>query len=234
MQVHSGYCSCCRKVVDFTIFGESLRDQYICNSCNSIPRQRHLQYILDRHFPGWEALDIHESSPSNDFISRYAKSYSYSHYIPNVPFGKLSPSGVRSENLESLTLSSNSVDIFITQDVLEHVFSPEKAIREITRVLKPGGAHLFTTPKYEVYQNSFARAIIDEDNIVHNVHSPVFHGNPVGDGKSLVTWDYGDDFEYLLAVWSGMPVATYITRDREFGIDAPINEVFVIRKRPDA
>jgi hypothetical protein len=52
----------------------------------------------------------------------------------------------------------------------------------------------------------------------------------VGDGRALVTWHYGDDFEHLLSQWSGLPVTTYVTRDKELGIDAKFNEAFVMRK----
>ena len=38
-----------------------------------------------------------------------------------------------------------------------------------------------------------------------------YHGNPIGDGRSLVTWDYGDDFEYLLFEWTKCPITTYGT-----------------------
>jgi hypothetical protein len=61
----------------------------------------------------------------------------------------------------------------------------------------------------------------------------MFHGNPVGDGRSLVTWDYGDDFEDLLTKWSGYPVKTYVTRDRNLGLDGEYLEVFVCRKPED-
>jgi 2-polyprenyl-3-methyl-5-hydroxy-6-metoxy-1,4-benzoquinol methylase len=36
----------------------------------------------------------------------------------------------------------------ITQDVMEHVFDPHHAFKEIARTLKPGGLHIFTTPIY--------------------------------------------------------------------------------------
>lgn len=43
-------------------------------------------------------------------------------------------------------LKSNSADLIICSEVLEHVFFPEKTIAEISRILKPGGHLIFTTP----------------------------------------------------------------------------------------
>lgn len=46
----------------------------------------------------------------------------------------------------NLALKSNSFDFIVCQDVLEHVPSQEKLIREICRILKPEGIAIITTP----------------------------------------------------------------------------------------
>lgn len=127
---NSGYCPCCRSETRFVAEREWLRDHYICTRCGSIPRQRHLQAVLDTRFPGWEALRIHESSPSSDFIRRHADNYTDSQYFPDVPRGEVRE-GVRCEDVEQLSFPDDSIDLFITQDVLEHVFDPRRAIKEI-------------------------------------------------------------------------------------------------------
>ena len=225
-----GYCHCCRARTVFEVRGEWLRDHYICSNCNSIPRQRHIQHILDKIDPDWVSRKIHESSASNDYISRYAKNYSCSQFLPDVEFGTFSPSGTRSENLEKLTFPSESFDIFITQDVFEHIFDPQSAAKEIARVLSPGGVHVFTAPKYRGLRKSYKRAQMLDDGSICHIHEPEYHGNPVGDGKSLVTWSYGDDFEQLLSEWTGLTVVTYVTRDKGLGIDGEFIEVFVMKK----
>lgn len=134
------------------------------------------------------------------------------------------------ENLEGLTFPDSSFDVFITQDVLEHVFHPDRAFKEIMRVLKPGGIHIFTAPKHKNINKSYPRARILEGRIEH-LKEEEYHGNPIGDGRALVTWDYGDDFEALVYDWSGFSTTTYVTRDRSVGIDGEYIEVFVTRKR---
>ncbi len=224
-----GYCHCCRENSEFESNESWLRDHYKCMKCNSIPRQRHLQKILDNFFSNWESQSVHESSPSNNFISTISKdNYSCSQFFNNVQPGHYFQN-TRCENLEQLTFADEVFDIFITQDVLEHVFNPEKAVSEIMRVLKTGGAHIFTVPKHKSLQMSYPRAILKNGQVTH-LKVDEYHGNPIGDGRSLVTWDYGDDFEFLLHQWCGFPTVTYVTRDEYLGIDGEYLEVFVTRK----
>ena len=72
--------------------------------------------------------------------------------------GSYNDKKIRCENLENLTFSDNTFDIFITQDVFEHIFDPITASKEIMRVLKPGGSHVFTTTKHKNSKNFMQRA----------------------------------------------------------------------------
>jgi SAM-dependent methyltransferase len=232
---NEGWCACCRGLTRFVAHDAWLRDYYLCAGCGSVPRQRHLQTVLDETLSGWHDLTVHESSPSNDFLSRWCSDYSTSQYFPDVPRGQVHE-GVRSEDVEALTFADESIDVFITQDVLEHVFRPDRAIAEIHRVLRPGGAHVFTAPKHRGLDETRQRARLTEDGVEHLLPEE-YHGNPIGDNKALVTWDYGYDFEALMSQWAGASVEAHHRRDRSRGLDAAFNEVFVIRKpgpRPTA
>lgn len=233
-RANPGWCACCRADTQFVEVGTWLRDQYLCGRCHSIPRQRAVNLTLDTYFPGWEDSTIHESSPTNDFISRYARHYSRSYLFADVSPGQ-ELDGDRCENLERLTFDDETFDLFVTQDVLEHVLRPDRAVREIMRVLKPHGAHVFTTPKHANLTETRPRVSFDHGTFVHLLEAE-YHGNPVGDGKALVTWDYGDDFEQYLWDWCSYPTVTYVTRDRSRGLDGEHLEVFVTRKveRPSA
>ena len=132
---------------------------------------------------------------------------------------------------EALTFSNASFDIFITQDVLQHVYRPDKALAEITRVLRPGGIHIFTTPKHKHLLKSYPRAKLVDGTVAH-LHEPIYHVNQIRDGRNLVTWDYGADFDDLIQNWSGCSTCNFIIRDHSRGIDGDYLDVFVTLKEP--
>lgn len=142
-----GYCPCCKQETTFLAENFWLRDFYICTKCGSIPRQRALMKVLREFCPDLKKIRIHESSPSPEMIARMrseADNYSFSYCYDDMPLGAILENGGTNENLERLTLPDESVDVFITQDVMEHICSPNKAFREIERVLSTGGGtHIY-------------------------------------------------------------------------------------------
>lgn len=52
---------------------------------------------------------------------------------------------------ECLPLQNNSFDCVILSEVIEHLEVPQISIREATRVLRPGGRLLITTPNYRSF-----------------------------------------------------------------------------------
>lgn len=48
--------------------------------------------------------------------------YTFSYFREDMPLGAALEHGTTNENLEHLTLPDESVDIFITQDVMEHIY----------------------------------------------------------------------------------------------------------------
>jgi SAM-dependent methyltransferase len=228
---NDGYCPICRQSARFVASHEWLRDYYLCSRCGTCPRQRATVEVLNSVAPDWQAQSIHESSPCIDFFRKECPNYTLSYYFEDAPLGSMKD-GQRCENLERLTFPDETFDIFLTQDVLEHVFRPDLAVREIARVLKPGGVHVFTAPKHKHLLKSYARAKQHPDGSVEHLLSPEYHSSPIGDGGCLVTWDYGADFDDLLSQWSGYLVCNFIIRDRARGIDGEYLDVFVMRKHP--
>ena len=121
--------------------------------------------------------------------------YVATHHDPSIPFGSRHPvGGHRCEDLERLTFATASFDVVITQDVFEHVFDADAAFREVQRTLRAGGAHLFTVPLVRGTQPSRQRAVRGAEGIRH-LEPPQYHGNPMSEDGSLVTWDWGHDIE---------------------------------------
>jgi hypothetical protein len=228
---NKGYCVICEQQTVFYEYDPWLRDNYRCIKCGSIPRNRALINTLNTFYPGWKDLEIHESSPGgpvSEFFRRNAHHYSSSHYYTDIPRGKYK--GVfRSEDLTEMTFERESFDVFITSDVFEHVFEPENAFKEIARILKPGGAHIFTMPWYPNLPISEKRAHIMNGQIQH-LKDPVYHGNPIDEKGSLVTIDWGIDFCDIIFNCSGLTTTIYVKKDRNLGLEAEFLEVFVSRK----
>ena len=228
----SGHCFTCNQEVDFIANHSWLRDHFICSNCGSIPRERALIYVIETFFPGWRDAVIHESSPGARGASvRLAKecaSYIPSQYFSNHDSGS-QVKGIRCENLESMSFADESIDLHVTQDVLEHVFHPSVVFREIARTLKPGGMHIFTVPLVNKFHPSRLRASLKNGGIVH-LEPEVYHGNPIGDGKSLVTVDWGFDVCQYIFNACGLFTQLVHIDDLSKGIRAEYIEVLVTFK----
>ena len=226
---NQGYCCVCQADRVFTAYGEWLRDSYVCQTCWTTPRARALLHVLDMVMPAWRSCSMHESSPSWDHFAKQCPGYTDSFFYEDTPLGSFQE-GHRCESLEALTFADDSFDVFVSQDVLEHVFEPDRALREVMRVVKDGGVHIFTTPKHPTLAKSTRRAALVEGQVIH-LQDAQYHANPINpEDGSLVTWDYGSDFIQLVRDWSGYCTSTYILSDRSLGIDGEYLDIFVTRK----
>ena len=105
--------------------------------------------------------------------------------------------GVRHEDLMKLTFPSSSFDLVVSSDIFEHIRRPWVAFREVARVLKPGGMHIFSIPALLPMQKSTVYRVDTSSSEDVHILEPYFHGDGRG-GKSLVYVDYGRDiFEKL-------------------------------------
>jgi SAM-dependent methyltransferase len=219
--------------VEFVARNDWLRDHLLCSQCGSIPRERALMQVIESRFPNWRELVVHESSPSSRGASlkleNHCAGYLPSHFYPDIEPGA-TKDGFRCENLESLTFDDESIDIHVTQDVMEHVFDPANVSREVARTLKPGGAHIFTVPLVNKNKPSSRRASRDEAGAVTHIEPPVFHGNPVSEEGSLVTMDWGFDIGRYIFEASGLFTQIVCIDDLSKGIRAEYIEVLVSTK----
>ena len=233
---HLGYCDICEHEVEFSAAKPWFRDFLFCPNCGSIPRERALMQVLKRYCPDYRKRHIHESSPLDRGVSQRlrmkCRQYSASQYFPDQPLGSFSEQyNARNETLEAMTLADASVDLVITQDVMEHVLEPAAAFREIARILKPGGAHIFTVPLVRKSEPSRPRATRNPDGSVNYLLDPQYHGNPVDSKGALVTMDWGYDIVRAIHEASGMPSQIIFIDDIDRGIRAEFIDVIVSLKR---
>lgn len=229
----TGHCPTCDRDVTFTARQSWLRDHYLCSNCGSIPRERALMAVIEMYYPNWRELAIHESSPGNRGASvRLAgecAGYFPSQFFPDRPPGAV-VGGVRCENLEAMTFPDASVDLHISQDVMEHVFHPAKVFKEIARTLKPGGAHIFTVPIMNKNRPTQVRAELSYGGGIRHLQEPVYHGNPISDQGSLVTVDWGYDICRHIFEASGLYTQIVYIDDLSRGIRAEYIEVLATFK----
>ncbi len=229
-----GFCFGCNRTTQFIAEDDWWRDSYICANCRSIPRERALMYCVENYFPKWRELIIHESSPNERGPSlrfrNEAKEYIPSQYFPDEKTGEIFR-GYRNEDLENLTFDDNSIDLHISQDVFEHILDPEKAFKEIARTLKPGGAHIFTTPLVNKSQpTQWCAKRGPNGEIVQLVFPKEYHGNPISIDGSLVTVHWGYDITSFIHSCCGLFTEMIYINSLDYGIRAELNEVLIMRK----
>ncbi len=137
---------------------------------------------------------------------------------------------MRCENIEALTFANESIDIHITQDVVEHIFNPNKAFKEIARTLKPGGLHIFTVPLTNKINPTKQRAKLLKNKQVFHIEPEFFHYNPMSNEPTLVTFDWGYDICNYIFKACGLFTQIIYIEDLSQGIKAEYNEVLLTIK----
>jgi SAM-dependent methyltransferase len=230
---HKGYCPCCDKNVVFRSFNDWLRDNFRCSKCGSIPRQRALMLIIEKYYPEWRGLSIHESSPGEGGASQKLKmnaaGYITSQYYPAEKRG-LYLNGHKNEDLENQTFGNEEFDLVISQDVMEHVYDPGKAFSEIARTLKSGGAHIFTVPIVNKFNKTEIWAKKGSDGKPVFLKNPEYHFNPVDPLGSPVTMHWGYDIVDFIKETSGLETTVEYIDNLDYGIRAEFIEVLISKK----
>lgn len=233
-----GLCPICECPTTFKATGPWLRETLLCDPCpkqmgRSVPRERALALVLKTLRPNWRDLAIHESSPArrgaSEMLRRECRQYVASQYLPDQPRGQMI-GGWRNEDLEAQSFPDAAFDVVVSLDVMEHVFDPARAFREIYRTLKPGGLKICTFPLYKHQADALdKRAEVRAGQVVH-LAEPEYHGNPVSARGSLVTYHYGYDIHAQIAAWAPFDVSVVRLANRTAGILGEMTEVIVCEK----
>lgn len=225
------FCSVCGKNTPSVSLNGSPRDNLKCVKCKASPREKKLYQVLNEHYPNWKTLSIHESSPSrrgtSELLSQ-SQNYIGTHFYPNRELGEYVRQ-FRNENLENQTFEDSMFDLVVTQDVMEHVYFPDKAFQEIARTLKLGGAHIFTIPVINLDKKSEVWATLGVDGKPNFLKEPEYHGNPIDSSGSPVTMHWGYDIIDYIKECSGLETQLIKFKEEMNGTSFDV-DVFVSRK----
>ncbi len=212
-RAYAGQCEMCGAKGEFVGTSLGARESFPCPTCRATLRYREQAGAILTHFgrgrfsfftrfvrfPECQNLAILEAAIRGPF-TRHLKGhpgYVQSYLFEDVPPGD-SRDGVVCQNLEAMTFAAESFDLVITSDVMEHVADVERVVAEVARVLKPGGAHVFSIPlKFPLRDHSQARARLVGGEIEH-LMEPRYHRSGT-DTPSLVFTDFGRDLVDLHA-----------------------------------
>jgi SAM-dependent methyltransferase len=137
--------------------------------------------------------------------------------------------GIRCEDLQDLTFADASLDVVVTQDVLEHIPDPARAFREVARVLRPGGLHVFTVPIYPG-RATRVRVRVGVDGRLEHLEPPDYHLDPASPEGSLVIREWGYDIVDFIREACALETQVFSPRDRRLGLDGDFLDVFVTRR----
>jgi SAM-dependent methyltransferase len=229
-----GTCRPCRAPVEFLvdrkggatkvdgIWIPNWRERLVCPRCGLNNRQRAMAAALEERLaergPEATVYLMEQVTPFFSWVKRRWPEIEItgSEYLgPSLAPGSVID-GIRHEDASRLSFSDQSLDIVVSNDVLEHVPDPSLCLREIGRVLKPDGCLLMTVPFHSDRSASVARAELVNGQIVERLPA-VYHGNPISREGSLVFTDFGFDLLQKVREAGFSPVSAVVYWSIEHG-----------------
>lgn len=185
-----GRCQCCQRLTIFIAHPNRLAECRACLFCSANERYELLAMEI-RHRYGnklgeMDVLELDPHSPLRALLT-VARSYTRSFYEEGCRVPE--KDGAVCQDISSLKFANGSFDLIVSSEVLEHVPCLDKALSESARVLKPGGAHIFTVPPRI---RTKKRAQIIEGKMTH-IEPPEYHLDPMSPEGILAFWDIGPD-----------------------------------------
>jgi SAM-dependent methyltransferase len=239
MRSFKATCPICQKTKTFTASNDfwDARDNLKTDHCpygRCWTRERAIAHVVKSFYPERTLgkLKIHESSPADRGISTWlkliCKHYLQSGYYPQAAPGAL-VGGLRNENLESQTFPGGVFDLVIHLDVMEHLFNPFAALREIYRTLKPGGRTIFSAPTgWDTFASE--QVAFRTETGIEIRGEPEYHINPQDEQGSLVTWRYGYDFPLLISRETNFDTEVRRFQSRQAAATGVMTEIYILTK----
>ena len=159
--------------------------------------------------PGFSVYNTEAHGQMHEIFASKFASYTASEYVsPTAKPGSVHMTAVglvRHEDLRNLSFPNNSFDLVLSAEVFEHIPDPYLALSEVFRVLKPGGAYLWTVPMNpDIHSRDAQLSLLSKDGKRFDAAEPVstvpdgpkikapqFHGDPLSPQGIVVFQIFG-------------------------------------------
>jgi len=122
---------------------------YWLKSPSSILFRKNLSVVFSKYFKNKNVLDAGAGRLAyRGFLKEYVKRYTSSDFTQTHPELDVVC------NIEKMTFKNSSFDGVLCSQVLEHVPHPQKALKEINRILKKNGIAIITVPMLGYIHNA--------------------------------------------------------------------------------
>jgi SAM-dependent methyltransferase len=215
-----GLCNICGERRSFALPADSseiediasLREALMCRTCGAISRERCLMVglagVLNERAPlsGWTPrgnVRVFETSGYRGHPRYLATLFDYFNlpYAPPPDDNSTDAVDGRSgADLQDLQFPDGFFDVVLSAEVLEHVVDEQLAIREIARVLSPGGHLVLQAPYWHPFERNYVRVNRWHGRDVY-LYPPEYHAD-----ETLVYRIYGRELLEDLAA-AGFAVA---------------------------
>jgi hypothetical protein len=196
------------------------REQLFCPKCGLNNRMRasiHLCEVLLKPTSAARILITEQMTGLCGYFSgKYPGVVGFEYLAGEVPFGQENAMGIRSETLTALTFGDESFDYVLSFEVLEHIPEYRRALSESCRVLRPGGALVFSVPFLIGERRNLVRARRGANEDVEHLLPPEYHGDPLSASGCLAFYHFGWELLDDARAIGFSDVAAYLYWSREF------------------
>jgi hypothetical protein len=131
----------------------------------------------------------------------------------SIARGAFDSRGVRNEDLTRLSFSNESFDAILSFDCFEHMPDFASGMKEVARVVKPGGRLMWSVPFRSDLERNLRRATLEANGSIIHHEPPEYHGDPINSDGCLCFTHFGWEMleqvknagfkqAYALAYWS--------------------------------
>ena len=170
------------------------RDRVSCPKTGFTNRWRATAHLFDIEMEAYPDSDIYITEQVTPLFAYFSECYPRtigSEYLRDgTPLGHSNDNGIRNEDLCALTFPSESFDIMLSFDVIEHIPEPSRVFPECYRILRVGGRLQWTVPFSADLKQNITRATM-VDGIVEHLLPAEYHGDPLSENGVLCFTNFG-------------------------------------------